>query len=492
MKKSITKNYIYNLIYQITAIIVPLITTPYVSRVLGAEAIGVYSYTLSITTYFILFGTLGIALYGQREIAYLQENKKERSKVFWEILILRGITLTISIIFFYISFGIYNEYKIYYRILLLELCTYFIDISWFFQGIEEFKKTVLKNIMIRIISLMSVFIFVKSSNDLIKYFFIYVLSNFVGNLSLWAYVSKYVEKVKVGELNIKKHIRPTFELFIPQIAVQLSNVLDRTMLGYIINDKSEVGYYEQTQKYIKVLLTIESSLITVMIPRVANSFIKGEKEKLNKYISKSIKFIIFLALPMIFGTIGIIKQFVPIFYGNGYEKVGNIILIICPILLFVGLSNVLGTQYLLPTKQQKKYTISVVIGAVINFLLNTVMIRRFGAYGAALTTCFAEFTVLIIEAYMIRKEFNLIYEMKKIYKYLLSALTMFCAIKCIDIFDINIFCNIILKVILGIIVYLGMLYGIFKDDFVLEVIGKIREKIKEMFLKKEEKNGKAI
>ena len=151
-KNSIVKNYIYNLIYQIIVLILPLITTPYISRVLGAENIGIYSYTISIATYFVLFGSLGIALYGQREIAYYQEDKKKYSSIFWEIVILRSITMTISLILFYIIFVNGNQYQIYYKILILELIGNCIDISWFFQGLEEFKKTVTRNMIIKLIS----------------------------------------------------------------------------------------------------------------------------------------------------------------------------------------------------------------------------------------------------------------------------------------------------------------------------------------------------
>ena len=185
MKKSIARNYIYNLIYQILILIVPLFTTPYLSRVLGAENIGIYSYTLSIVTYFILFGTLGVAMYGQREIAYVQNNAYERSKIFIEILIMRWITLGISLITFYLSFCIRGDYSTYYKILILEIIANSLDISWFFQGLEEFKKTVIRNMLVKIISVICIFVFVKTSGDLVKYFIIYVSSTLLSNLSLW-------------------------------------------------------------------------------------------------------------------------------------------------------------------------------------------------------------------------------------------------------------------------------------------------------------------
>lgn len=199
-QKSISKNYLYNLFYQILVIVMPLITTPYLSRVLGAEAIGVYSYTLSIATYFILFGTLGVSLYGQREIAYVQDDEKKRSIVFWEIVLLKTITMTISILIFWFTYGMYGEYKIYYRILIIELISQCIDISWFFQGIEEFKKTVIRNSIVKLIFAVCIFIFVKSPNDLIKYIVIIAGANLFGNLSLWMYVPKYIKKNRIKKI----------------------------------------------------------------------------------------------------------------------------------------------------------------------------------------------------------------------------------------------------------------------------------------------------
>lgn len=275
-KKSITRNYIYNVLYQVLIIIVPLITTPYLSRVLGAENIGIYSYTLSITTYFILFGSLGVAMYGQREIAYLQDKKYERSKTFFEILFMRFITLGIALVIFYFSFVTTGDYSTYYKILILEIIANALDISWFFQGLEEFKKTVLRNSLVKIVSVVFIFILVKTKNNLIEYFIIYVLSNFLGNISLWLYLPKYIEKIKFKELKVLRHIKPTIGLFIPQVAIQIYTVLDKTMIGSIIEDKSEVGFYEQAQKIVKLLLAIATSLGTVMVPRMANTFAAGD------------------------------------------------------------------------------------------------------------------------------------------------------------------------------------------------------------------------
>lgn len=477
MKKSVTKNYIYNLIYQILVLILPLITTPYISRVLGAENIGIYSFTLSISAYFILFGSLGIALYGQREIAYNQKNKKKYSINFWEILLLRVITMTISLIIYYFIFARGTQYQIYYKILILEIIANCIDISWFFQGLEEFKKTVIRNMIVKLISIVCIFVFVKTPDDLHIYFWIYVLSILVGNMSLWLYLPKYLTKTRINELNLFKHLKLTVALFVPQIAIQVYTLLDRTMVGAIIPGKSEVGYYDQGQKIIKILLTVITSLGTVMLPRIANTFANGEKEKITNYMKKSFNMVFILAFPMIFGIIAVSDAFVPIFFGQGYDKVSILMKVISPIILLIGLSNVTGTQYLLPTKRQKEFTTSVVCGAVVNFIMNMCLIWKFGAIGASIGTVIAELTVTLVQMYFVRKNFDF----KKIIgltkNYVISSLLMFIVCLIIGRIINNNLLSVIIQCAVGGLIY-GIVLLVLKDNFVYEILNKLMSKIK--------------
>ena len=473
-QKSVTKNYIYNLTYQILILILPLVTTPYISRILGAQNIGIFSFTTSISAYFILFGSLGIALYGQREIAYVQNNKQEYSKTFFEIVLLRILTIFISLIFFYFVFVIgNNDYKIYYKILVLEIVGNCLDISWFFQGLEEFKKTVIRNIFVRIISVLCIFTFVKHEGDLVIYFIIYTLSGILGNCTLWLYLPKYLTKINIKRLEIFKHLKPTIMLFIPQIAIQVYTLLDRTMLGFLESNISEVGYYEQSQKIIKILLAVITSMGTVMLPRISNNFANGEKESINEYIKKSFNIVFLLAFPMIFGIIPISQRFVPVFFGDGFEKVGLIMKVISPIILIIGMSNVVGMQYLLPTKRQKEFTISVICGAIINFVLNIILIMQFKSIGASIATVIAEITVVIVQIYFIRKEFDIKNIIKISKNYLISSIIMFIICTIVINFIYSNVISILIGVITGVITYLICLLFL-KDRFIIEIINKIK------------------
>lgn len=483
-KKSISKNYLYQLSYQILALIIPLITTPYISRVLGAEGIGIYSFTYSIATYFILFGSLGIAMYGQREIAYVQDKKEERSRIFWEIVILRLVLMTISATVFYFAYCTGEEYQLYYKILLIELFSNAIDISWFFQGLEEFKKTVTRNFIIKAAFTICIFIFVKSPADLTKYFFVAIGGNLLGNLSLWIYVPKYVQKVKIKSLKVFRHLKHTFFLFIPQIATQVYTILDKTMIGYIVADKSEVGYYEQAQKVINMVLTLVTSLGTVMVPRMANTFASGDKEQMKRYLQNSFKFTYTIAFPVMLGVIAVSANFVPIFFGEGYESVVPLINILAITILFIGMSNVTGTQLLLPTKRQKEFTISVTIGAIVNFVLNWIFIYHYRAIGGAITTVISEILVAGIQLWFLRKEWDLKEILKLARNNVIAGVLMFIVAYGIGMVISNPILGIVLQMAAGVAVY-GITLLLLKDPFVFYLLERFKiirpqgEKVKE-------------
>ena len=471
--KSITKNYIYNLIYQILILILPLITTPYISRVLGATNIGIYSYTYSIVSYFTLFGALGVAMYGQREIAYAGEDSKKRKKIFFEIVIFRFITVFIAFLVYAMFFMKTGEYSIYYRIWALELAGTAVEISWFFQGMEEFKKTVVRNVLVRLISVALIFILVKNQNDLIKYITIYTIADLIGNLSLWVYLPKYFKGIKIENINAKRHIVPVILLFIPQIAGQVYNMLDKTMIGRIIADKSEVGYYEEAIKVIKVLVTIVSSLGIVMVPRMASVFASGEDEKVKDYLKKSFQFTFLLGIPMTFGILSVSKAFVPIFFGAGFDKTVILMNVLCPIVVLCGLSSVIGYQYLLPTKRQKEYTISIVIGIIVNFILNYIMIKLWKSVGASIATVISQLIVSGVQVYLVRKDISVKELFELSYKYIISGIIMLIVCLLLKVLLGITLKAMVLQVLAGIIIYFVSLM-LMKDEYLDMILYRLK------------------
>ena len=481
-KKSVVRNYMYNLIYQILILILPLVTTPYLSRVLGAEGVGIYGYTYSIVTYFILFGSLGIALYGQREIAYVQNNPRKRKKVFLELIIFRFITLAIAICIYSFAFLRNGIYRKYYLILLIELIAAGFDISWFFQGIEEFKRTVLRNVLVRIVSVTLVFVIVKTSGDLWKFILIYSLADLLGNLLLWLYLPKYLKGKKVGRLNLKIHFIPLLMLFIPQVTNKVYNLLDTTMLGAIIANKQETGYYEQSQKVIRLLITIVTSLGVVMVPRVASIYASGDNKKINAYIKNSFTFVFFISFPMMFGIASIAKDFVPIFFGKGYEKAAILIMIFCPMILLMGIENVIGTQYMLPTKRQKEYTISVIIGVVVNLIFNFILINVWQSVGASIATIASQIIVDGVQIYFVRKDIKWKPLIRIAVRYCISSLMMFMVCMLVRLIVHKPAFTIVLQMMFGAITYIGMLI-LLRDRFLNTILERIKGKVSEFKLR---------
>lgn len=405
--KKVFKNYIYNVIYQVIVVLAPIITTPYISRVLGATNIGVFSYVQSIATYFVLFGALGSSLYGQREIAYVQDDADKRTLVFKEIITFRIITVLLATLIYMIIFCRGGARQSIYLIMTVEVAASAFDISWFFMGLQDFKRTVMRNVIIKVLSILLMFVLVKKESDVVMYAICYTVPILISNLSLWPYLPKYLTKAKPDKFLTLKHLIPMLVLFVPQIATEVYTVLDKPMLGLLSSGMDEVGFYEQSQKVIKVLVRIVTALGLVMLSKISKDFEEKKFDAIEKSIEKSFRFVFLLGCPLMFGAMGVAQKFVPLFYGKGYGKIVPLMLVCAPIILIIGLSNVIGKQYLLPLKLQKQYTISIISGAVINFVFNLVLIRIWNSIGAAVATVIAECSVTAVQIFFVRKNLNI-------------------------------------------------------------------------------------
>lgn len=365
-KKNVKLNYIYNLTYQLLLIIVPLFVTPYISRVLLADGIGKYSFSYSIITYFTIFASLGYGNYAQREIARSKDEHVQSIR-FWEIVICRFLSVIISLLINYIlcMFGAYGSYTTLLLILGINILSVGFDISFYFQGREEFSKIVLVNFITKIVGIVSIFLFVKTKNDLWKYTLINVSMLFFGYLFLWIYLPKTLKKVSKSELHPLRHLKGSIILFIPAIATTIYTVLDKTLIGLLVSgtyveveDGVEVvkkisdlenGYYEQSEKISKLLLTIITCLGTVMIPRNSKEFASGNVEKVKENVYMTSRIVWLIGIPMSLGLVIISPYLVPLFFGEGYDKCITLISILGFLILAIGFSNVFGVQYLLPS-----------------------------------------------------------------------------------------------------------------------------------------------
>ncbi len=480
MKKlNVVTNYIYNTAYQFLNLLAPLITAPYISRVLGAQGVGIYSYAQSIATYFVLIGAVGTSIYGQREVAYVQDDPEKRSQLFWQITIFRFCTVFICTVFYFFTFGIHGEYSMVSQILTIEVAATALDVSWFFGGMENFRVTALRNIVMRLLGIVLIFALVKTKSDLPVYAFCMTAPMVIGNASLWISLPKHLVKVKVDLKGILKHLKPALLLFVPQLAIEIYTVLDKTMLGIFGSDMAQVGYYNQAERTVRISLQLITSLGTVMLPAMSFAFAKGEMETVKKSIRQSFRFVFMIGFAMLFGIAAVADRFVPLFFGDGFTPVSYLMMLLSPILILSGTSNVIGHQYLLPTKQQTAYAISVITGTVVNFILNIILITKYDAVGAALATVLAELSVTLMQIFFTRKQLDFKACFAPALKYLICGVIMGLFVYGMGfLFDAG-WGTLILQIFAGVVIYLVEL--IITKDALLRmgfhrVVARIKEK----------------
>lgn len=394
---SLKKNIMLSTFYQVLKIITPFITAPYISRVLGVSKVGIFSYTSSYAMYFTLFGGLGTATYGTREIARVRNDEHKRSHLFWEIEILSVITTTISILAWGVFTLINTKYQVYYAVLTFNLLAVMFDISWFYAGIEQFQYTIGWNSFFKIASVLALFIFVHKPSDLLIYVFIMAFQNFAGNVGMWTGLPRFIHKVDLKTIKLKKHFHETLVYFIPTIATSVYNVLDKTMIGFITHNTKENGYYENANKILDMMKTLTFvALNSVMTSRISFLYKEKKFEEIKKRIHDSINYVLFMGIGILFGLSGVAKVFVPLFFGKGWDKTVDLLIIMSPVIVIIGLSNCLGSQYYTPSGRRKESAKYIIAGAVINFCFNCIFIPKLMSYGAAIATVIAETVITIL------------------------------------------------------------------------------------------------
>ena len=456
---SLKKNIAISTIYQVLLIILPIITAPYVARVLGPEQSGIYDYTNSIQTYFAMFAALGTASYGAREIARVRNDAVQRSILFWEIELMTVMTSAACIAVWFVFIAFTSQYKVIYLVLTMGLFSTMFDISWFFAGMEQFKYTVTKNAACKLIGVALMFMFVKKQEDLLLYIIIITASTMLGNLSMWLYVPRFITKVDFKTLRFKKHFHETLIYFIPSIATSVYTVLDRILIGVITKNKAENGCYHYTMQIINMMKALTfSSLNMVLGSRIARD---------------SINYILFMGIGICFGLIGVAGRFVPIFLGAGYDRVITMLQLMSPIVVVIGVSNCLGSQYFTPSGNRKLSAKFIIIGALVNLTLNLILIPRFWGYGAIVASLIAETVITVLyfrycSGYLTMDTF-----IREGWKKLIAGIVMLAVIKLIDRVITSNAAALVVEVAAGFTVYCVMILAL-RDTFISEIVlGKI-------------------
>ena len=391
MEPNLKKNYIYRVFYEVLIVVSPFITAPYIARVLGADGIGDYNFTHSILTYFTLVGGLGTTKYGSREISRARDDKYKVSKLFWEIELMTVFTCGAALIGWVGVIIFSSRYRLFYIALTPFILGAMLDIHWLFTGLERVGTMVLRNSIVRITFIIMVFVFVKEKDDIIIYTIINSMASLLSNLSMWVLLPKMLVKVNFRELTFKKHFRETMVYFIPAAASAIYTVLDKTLIGVITQNSYQNGYYAQAAKIIKIVkIIVFSSVNAVMGARMSYLFSKDRLEEVKQRLARSLDFIYLLAFGGMFGVTAIAPVFVPVFFGEGYDPVVQLIYLMAPLVLIVGTVNCLGGQYYIPSGQRKRSAKVIIASSGINLCLNLMFIPKFGAAGATVATIISE------------------------------------------------------------------------------------------------------
>ncbi len=474
-RKSLTKNYIYNSLYQVFAILIPLLTTPYIARILKPENVGINSYVNSVVTLFTTIGLMGLSNYSVREVAYVRGDQQKLNKVFSELLILRLIYFVFTI-FVYLIYAHFSSYSLYYYIYIFTIIGAFFDVAWLFQGLEELGITILRSFIIKLVGMICIFVFVRKESDLEILMLIYSLTTIFSAITLYIPTKKIITKLELKNLEIIKHVIPNLKLFLPQVATLIYCQFDKIMINDLSMDIKQVGFYNQAEKIVKVPLAVVTSLSAVMLPRISEEYIKNNSDNVKKYIISAFKVSLALSIPLSIGLAAISYGLIPWFLGNEYIDTAYILIALGITTIFISISNVSGAQYLTAINNTKVLTVSYFCGAGINVILNFIFIPKYKALGATIGTIAAELLVALIQIVYMKKIIKL-RELIKISKNYIIASILMCLV-CSSMYFI-LKPSIILtsiQICIGGAVYFFMLY-IFKDETFEKYGKKILKKV---------------
>lgn len=468
--KSLKTNFLWNSCLRVLNIIFPIITFPYVARILLPEGIGLINFINSFIAYFLLIARLGMPLYGVRECAKVREDKDRLSHLVQELLIVNLISIAIAYFLLFITLEVsflFKDNLILVVIMSLSIFTNSLGMEWLYSALEEYKYITIRNLIIKIISLILIFLFVKEKNDYINYVIIIVFSS-TGSFLLNFYHSfKFINYRKFYEHNIKQHIKPLFFLFGMHMAISIYANLDKVMLGIITGNES-VGLYVAANKLIKIIISIITSLSGVLLPRMSYYVEKGLSDRFHILIRKALNFIWMISIPAVVGIVLISKEIIIIFAGKEYIDAIVTIRILAPIIFLIGTSNLIGIQILLPLGKEKYTLISVIWGAIINFFLNIFLISKYAYNGAAIATIVAEITVTSIQIFYAKEYIFQNIKVVNVLKYIFSSIIMAIVILIFKSSLSSSFLVLLIVPLIGAFIY-GLLLSFLKDEIMMEI-----------------------
>lgn len=402
---SVKYNFLMNIILKMSSFVFPLITFPYISRVLGPTGNGKVAFATSVVYYFSIFAALGIPTYGIRKCAQCRDDKEKLTKTVHELLILGSILTIMAYIVLVICVCVMPKLRNNANIIFITSLTLILSnvgVEWFYQAIEQYDYITIRNLLFKVISIVLMFLFVKKPEDYVVYAGIQVIGTVGSNILNLFRLRKYIPMKMSGNYDVVQHLKPSVTFFLMTVAATIYTNLDTVMLGFMTNS-AQVGYYNAAVKMKNILASIVGALGAVLLPRVSFYVEKGMHREYKKTLEKSLKVVLLIALPLMTYCMLEAKDVLLFLSGKQYLPALSAMVVIMPTILLIGMSNITGMQILVPQGLEKYTIISTVVGAILDLFLNTALIPKYGALGASIGTLVAEMSVLSVQVYFLRK-----------------------------------------------------------------------------------------
>ena len=469
-QKSLKINFIMNAFLTMSSFIFPLITFPYISRILLPEGTGKVSFATSVISYFVILAQLGIPTYGIRACAKVRDNREELSKTAHELLIINIIMCCFS----YLILGIllmtvpkFKSEKTLLIIVSLTLLFNTIGMEWLYKALEQYMYITIRSIIFKVIAVIAMFLLVHEKSDYIIYGAISIFASSASNIFNLINVHKYINLKPIGNYNLKQHLKPVFIFFAISCAATIYTNLDTVMLGFIKTD-SDVGCYNAAVRIKSILVSIVTSLGVVLLPRASYYLEHNMISEFYKITKKAINFVFIIAVPLMVYFILFAKEGIFLLSGSAYIGAVKPMQIIMPTLVFIGLTNIMGIQMLVPMGKEKIVLYSEIAGALVDLVINIVLIPRWASAGAAIGTLVAEIIVWIVQYCALRKDVKSVY-LTIDYKTILWAILMaIVGVVWVKTLSINVFFKLIISAVMFFGIYFGVLM-IRKDELTIEM-----------------------
>ena len=404
---SLKWNYVFNLANKLTSLVIPLIVTPYITRVFSSDRLGIYTYTNTVASYFVTFTLMGISMYGSKQVSLKRHDNIASNDEYATLLTVQLLNAGLAMLayFLYVTFFVSSNQDIYWIQMLYVISAGF-DMTWFLSGLERFREIAVRNIIVNVLSALMIFFFVHTEADLAIYTLIKVGTIFISQLIIFVPIFLKQQFYLVNVKQIKLAYQGLFLLFIPVLADTLFQTMDKVMLG-IYASYAAVGLYYSSRMITDIPQTVITSLNIILFPRITHLLSRGKRAEAEKLFYQSFILIIALSLATAFGVSAIARDFVGIFFGASYGAVADYVPSLSLYICLAAWSGTIRYQYLIPHSLERVYVVAIILGSGINLVLNSLLIPSLGVYGSILATIVSELVICVYQTYPIRKEIPL-------------------------------------------------------------------------------------